>query len=130
MNNPRATASARAMAAEKLLDRGYGKPPQLNTPIAREFWSAADMTDVELLDIIAAARAEVAPVGRTRGHEADHPARQHFAHARNYRRQAEINSVRFATARSFSPPHFALAGPSILGNRAMGNGGGNRHRSL
>jgi hypothetical protein len=57
MNNPKATASARAMAAEKLLDRGYGKPPQLNTPIAGEFRRAADMTDAELLDIIAGARA-------------------------------------------------------------------------
>ena len=42
--------------------------------------------------------ALVAPVGRTRGPEADHPARLHSAHARDYRRQAEINSVRFATA--------------------------------
>ena len=57
MNDPKATASARAMAAEKLLDRGYGKPPQLNTPIAGEFRRAADMTDAELEDIIAGARA-------------------------------------------------------------------------
>ena len=57
MNDPKATASVRAMAAEKLLDRGYGKPPQLNTPIAREFRSATDMTDAELEDIIAGALA-------------------------------------------------------------------------
>jgi hypothetical protein len=31
MNNPKATASARAMAADRILDRAYGKPPQLNT---------------------------------------------------------------------------------------------------
>jgi Family of unknown function (DUF5681) len=57
MNDSKATASVRAMAAEKLLDRGYGKPPQLNAPIADEFRRAADMTDAELEDIIAGARA-------------------------------------------------------------------------
>jgi hypothetical protein len=61
MNDEKATASVRAMAAEKLLDRGYGKPPQLNTPIADEFRRAADMTDAELEDIIAGARAMLRP---------------------------------------------------------------------
>ena len=41
--------------------------------------------------------ALVAPVGRTRGREADCLARLHSVHARNHRRQAEISSVRFAT---------------------------------
>jgi hypothetical protein len=30
MNDPKASASARAMAADRILDRGYGRPPQLN----------------------------------------------------------------------------------------------------
>ena len=45
MNDPKATASVRAVAAEKLLDRAYGKPPQLNTPLADEFRRTADITD-------------------------------------------------------------------------------------
>ena len=35
MNNPKATR--RAMAADRILDRGYGKPPQLNTTDAGQF---------------------------------------------------------------------------------------------
>jgi hypothetical protein len=43
---------ARALAAEKLLDRGYGKPPQLNTADAGLFRRARDMSDDELAAII------------------------------------------------------------------------------
>ena len=31
MNDPKATASARALAPDRILERGYGKPRQLNT---------------------------------------------------------------------------------------------------
>jgi hypothetical protein len=48
MNNPKATASARAFAAERILDRGYGKPPQTNTVVATALRAAAEMTDDEL----------------------------------------------------------------------------------
>ena len=57
MNNPKTTASARAMAAERLLDRGYGKPPQLNTTDAGQFKRAVDMTDDELARIAAGGQA-------------------------------------------------------------------------
>jgi Family of unknown function (DUF5681) len=59
MNDPKATASARAMAAERLLDRGYGKPPQFNTGQTSEFRKAVDMTDDELAAIVAAGRGSV-----------------------------------------------------------------------
>jgi hypothetical protein len=53
MNNSKATASARAMAADRILDRAYGKPPQLTTTDAGQFRRACDMTDDELAAIIA-----------------------------------------------------------------------------
>jgi hypothetical protein len=59
MNDPKATASARAMAAERLLDRGYGKPAQFSTGHAQEFRKAVDMTDDELAAIVAAGRGKV-----------------------------------------------------------------------
>jgi hypothetical protein len=59
MNDPKATASARAMAADRILDRAYGRPPQLNTTDAGQFRRACDMTDDELAAIIA--RAQPAP---------------------------------------------------------------------
>ena len=59
MNDPKATASARAMAAERLLNRGYGKPPQFNTGQTSEFRKAVDMTDDELAAIVAAGRGKV-----------------------------------------------------------------------
>jgi hypothetical protein len=59
MNNPKATASARAMAAERLLDRAYGKPAQFSTGHAQEFRKAVDMTDDELAAIVAAGRSKV-----------------------------------------------------------------------
>ena len=37
INNPKATASAGAMAAERILDRGYGRPPQLDTADAGQY---------------------------------------------------------------------------------------------
>ena len=57
MRNDRASGAARALAANSLLDRAYGKPPQLNTAQAVEFKRAVDMTDQELERIIARAQA-------------------------------------------------------------------------
>jgi hypothetical protein len=53
MNDPKATATARAMAADRILDRAYGKPPQLNTTDAVQFRRACDLSDDELAAIIA-----------------------------------------------------------------------------
>ena len=53
MNDPKPTASARAMAADRLLDRAYAKPPQLTTTDAGQFRRACDMTDDELARIAA-----------------------------------------------------------------------------
>jgi hypothetical protein len=53
MNNPKATASARAMAADRILDRAYGKPPQLTTTDAGQFRRACDMSDDELARVAA-----------------------------------------------------------------------------
>jgi hypothetical protein len=52
MNAEKATCSARAMAADRILDRAYGRPPQLNTTDAGQFRRAADLTDDELAAII------------------------------------------------------------------------------
>jgi len=58
MNDPKASASARAIAADRILDRAYGRPPQAvglsvggvgTRPIA-------DYSDAELSAIIAAAQ--------------------------------------------------------------------------
>ena len=59
MNDAKATASARAMAAERILDRAYGKPAQFQTNQAGEFKKAIDMTDDELAAIVAAGRSKV-----------------------------------------------------------------------
>ena len=59
MNDAKATASARVMAAERILDRAYGKPAQFQTNQAGEFKKAIDMTDDELAAIVAAGRGNV-----------------------------------------------------------------------
>jgi hypothetical protein len=59
MNDAKATASARVMAAERILDRAYGKPAQFQTNQAGEFKKAIDMTDDELAAIVAAGRSKV-----------------------------------------------------------------------
>jgi len=53
MRDPKAPPGARAVAAERILDRAYGKPPQLNTVNAEQFKRAVDMTDDELARIAA-----------------------------------------------------------------------------
>jgi hypothetical protein len=51
MNDEKVPASTRALAADRILDRAYGKPPQLNTTDAEQFRRACDMTDDELARI-------------------------------------------------------------------------------
>lgn len=45
------STTERALACDRILDRGYGKPPQLNTTDAGQFRRAVDMTDDELARI-------------------------------------------------------------------------------
>jgi hypothetical protein len=59
MDDPKATASIRVMAADRILDRAYGKPAQFQTNQAGEFKKAIDMTDDELAAIVAAGRGKV-----------------------------------------------------------------------
>ena len=40
------------MAADHILDRSYGKPPQFSTTDAGQFRRACDLTDDELVAII------------------------------------------------------------------------------
>jgi hypothetical protein len=56
MDDPKATATARAMAADRILDRAYGRPPQLSTSDAGQFRRAVDLSDDELARIIAGAQ--------------------------------------------------------------------------
>src|SRR5262245_58441865 len=53
MDDPKATATARAMAAERILDRGLGKPLQVSSIAMNPTKRAADMTDDELAAIAA-----------------------------------------------------------------------------
>jgi hypothetical protein len=53
MTDRRASASARALAADRLLDRGFGRPPQTNTVIAATRRRASDLSDDELASIVA-----------------------------------------------------------------------------
>lgn len=53
--------SARASAAVAILDRGYGKPPQLNTASAEQFRRATEMTDDELASIAAGSGSDAPP---------------------------------------------------------------------
>ena len=64
MRDPKSPPQARAMASERLLDRGYGKPPQFNTGQTSEFRKAVDMTDDELAAIVAAGRGKVSSWSR------------------------------------------------------------------
>src|SRR5262245_20661688 len=53
MDDPKATATARAMAAERILDRGLGKPLQVASVAMNATKRARDMTDDELAAIAA-----------------------------------------------------------------------------
>jgi hypothetical protein len=59
MDDPKASASVRVIAADHILDRAYGKPAQFSTGQAGEFRKAVDMTDDELAAIVAAGRSKV-----------------------------------------------------------------------
>jgi hypothetical protein len=59
MLNEKAPPNARVAAANALLDRAYGKPPQFNTGDATSFRKAVEMTDDELAAIAARARLAV-----------------------------------------------------------------------
>jgi hypothetical protein len=52
MNDEKVPAATRALAADRILDRAYGKPPQLNTADAVQFRRACDLSDDELARII------------------------------------------------------------------------------
>lgn len=54
------TASARVSAATAILDRAYGKPPQLNTGSADEFNKITEMSDDELYAIAGRGRVDQA----------------------------------------------------------------------
>ena len=58
MRDEKAPPAARSHAANSVLDRGYGRPPQavINANVERK--SALDYTDDELIAIIAAGAAE------------------------------------------------------------------------
>lgn len=62
MNDAKATPTARAMAADRILDRAYGRPPQFTTGNAEQFRRACDLSDDELAAIIAGAQSPSAPV--------------------------------------------------------------------
>ena len=59
MLNEKAPPNARVAAANTLLDRGYGKPPQFNTGDTQSFKKAVDMTDDELAAIAAGAKLTI-----------------------------------------------------------------------
>ena len=54
--NEKAPPNARVAAANTLLDRAYGKPPQFNTGDAQSFKKAIDMPDDELATIVSRAK--------------------------------------------------------------------------
>ena len=51
MNDPRASPTARALAAERLLDRGYGRPLNTTATVTRQVRCIRDLTDDELMRI-------------------------------------------------------------------------------
>jgi hypothetical protein len=56
MTNPKSAPAARVSAANALLDRGHGKPPQFHTSDATNFRKAVDMSDDDLAAIAARAK--------------------------------------------------------------------------
>jgi Family of unknown function (DUF5681) len=51
-------AAARVAAANAILDRAYGKPPQFFTGDADQFREVTEMSDEELLAIVAAGKGK------------------------------------------------------------------------
>jgi hypothetical protein len=60
MQNPKAPAGARVLAANAILDRGYGRPPQ-DITITVQCNSIDELSDAELMAIAAGAEDEGAP---------------------------------------------------------------------
>ena len=60
------TENARVLAADKLLDRGYGKPAQFTTGDSEQFKRAVEMSDDELATI-----ANPHAAGRGNGQDRD-----------------------------------------------------------
>jgi hypothetical protein len=58
--NSKSPAAARVAAANAILDRAYGKPPQFFTGDADQFRTATEMSDEELLAIVAGGNGGVA----------------------------------------------------------------------
>ena len=56
MTDPKSAPAARVSAANALLDRGHGKPPQFHTSDATNFRKAVDMSDDDLAAIAARAK--------------------------------------------------------------------------
>src|SRR5262245_38393890 len=61
MNDENASASARAMAAERILDRAYGRPPSFSTSDVGDFRKATDLSDDELAAIALSAGIKIEP---------------------------------------------------------------------
>jgi hypothetical protein len=61
MNDEKATASARAMAADRILDRAYGKPPGFSTSDVGEFRKATELSDDELVRIALSGGIQIEP---------------------------------------------------------------------
>jgi len=55
MNDPKSSSTARAIAADRILDRAYGKPPQAVGVLVAPSRKASDYTDEELAAIVARA---------------------------------------------------------------------------
>jgi hypothetical protein len=58
----RAASQYRVSASQAILDRAYGKPPTFSTQDTTQFKRAIDMTDDELVAIIAQAKAKLTVV--------------------------------------------------------------------
>lgn len=72
MRDPKMPPGARAVAADHVINRAYGKPPQLNTVNAEQFKRAVEMTDDELARIAAGAEpVTVDPVELTEDSPSD-----------------------------------------------------------
>jgi hypothetical protein len=61
MDDEKAPASARAMAANLILDRAFGKAPSFSTTDVNDFRRATDMSDDELIRIALAGGVVIEP---------------------------------------------------------------------
>jgi hypothetical protein len=61
MTDPKASASARAMAADRILDRAYGRPASFSTSDVSEFRKATELSDDELVRIALSGGIQIEP---------------------------------------------------------------------